>query len=168
MLQDLMTPTWRNVDLSFGTGNTTITENLTLDSQFGIVVQDVSVRIYANDGTNLNYLAPDLLNNDMFTIAVSGNGGVSYTDNSPVDIYAWAQSLNSSLKPVNLWFMPKSSQYTFAVTHSSKGTTANYTHALYINITISGIQTTANSYVEFLQQQKNFAHKVNEPFIPKR
>jgi len=163
MLQDLMTPTWRNVDLSFTSPNSTVTDFLTLDSQFGIVVQDVSVRIYASDGTNLNYLAPDLKDNDMFTIAVSGNGGVSYTDNSPVDIYAWAQSLNSSQKPVNLWFMPKSSQYTFAVTHSSKGTTANYTGAMYINMTISGIQTTANSYVEFLQMQKEFQQKVLNP-----
>lgn len=162
MLQELSTPTWRNVRVTLS-ANSSGTTNLVLDSQFGIVVQNISARIYASDGTNLNYLDPALKDNDLFTIALSGNGGVSYTDQSAVDLYGWVEAMNSQDKPSNLWFMPKSSTYTFTVTHSSLSLTANYTAAMYVYFTIYGTQTTANDYIEFLQQQKHFQQRVLQP-----
>lgn len=167
MLQDLMTPTWRPVQIDFTSGGSG-SATLTLDSQYGICVQNINARVYASDGTNPNFLDYTLKDNDIFTIAVSGQGGTNFTGNSSVDLYGWVEAMNSDTKPSNLWFLPKSTTYTFTVTHSAMSLTANYTASMRVNLTIYGVQTTAETYVEFLQQQKYFALKVNEPFIPKR
>lgn len=163
MLQDLNNPTWRPVEITFTSGGSG-SGTLTLDSQYGICVQNISARIYASDGTNPNFLDSALKDNDLFTIAVSGQGGTNYTGNSSVDLYGWIEAMNSDSKPTNLWFMPKSTTYTFTITHSAMGLTANYTASMRLLLTIQGIQTTASDYVEFLQEQKAFQQKVIEPF----